>query len=76
MRRLTGIGLVLSALIGSGVAGAVIRDAVIPRGQAATFAGDPIHWYCLNRPAVTCSSGDAEPYATLSKIGTSFASSA
>ena len=68
MSRWLLIGLaLLVALAGAGVAGAVLRDVVVPRGQAATFSGDRVHWYCANRAVIDCTSGDAEPYATLSK---------
>ena len=26
-----------------------------------------MYWYCSNRTAISCTSGDAEPYVTLSK---------
>jgi hypothetical protein len=57
----------IASLVAAGVAGAVLSNAVIPGGQAATFAGDRVNWYCANRAAISCTSGDAEPYVTLSK---------
>jgi hypothetical protein len=63
------VGLALSVLVGASAAGAVIEARVVPRGQAVTFAGDQVGWYCFNGAAISCSSGDAEPYATLSKSG-------
>jgi hypothetical protein len=62
--------MTLGAILGAGVAGAAIRDVVVPRGQTATFAGT--HWFCLNGGqyspnAISCGSGDAHPFVNLSK---------
>lgn len=68
MRRWLLIGVAsLVTLAGAGVAGAVLQNVILPRGQAVTFAGDRVNWHCANGGAISCTSGDAEPYATLSK---------
>jgi hypothetical protein len=61
------IALALFLLIGAGTAGAVIEATVVPRGQAVTFAGARAGWYCYNGATLSCRSGDAEPFALLSK---------
>jgi len=68
-RRIVLTALVVLMLVAAGTAGAVIRNVVTPRGNAATFAGDRAHWYCFNGATIRCGSGDAEPYVTLSKTG-------
>jgi hypothetical protein len=68
VRRWLVIGIVsLAALAASGIAGAVLRSVIVPRGQSAGFAGDRMNWICVNFAAINCISGDAEPYVVLSK---------
>lgn len=75
MRRTIVIAIaVLVTLVGATAAGAIVGAVLIQRGQAANFASDQAHWNCLNGGrlspnAITCTSGDAEPYAQLSKRG-------
>lgn len=61
------VGLALFVLVAAGAAGALIESSVVPHGQAVTFAGDRAGWYCSNGATIRCGSGDAQPYATLSK---------
>jgi hypothetical protein len=61
------IGLSVLLLLGGGTVGAVVTATVVPRGQAVTYAGDRAGWYCYNGATISCRSGDAEPFATLSK---------
>jgi hypothetical protein len=75
MKRRLVTGIAFFALIaGVGAVGAVVGANVVPVGASSTFASDPNHWSCLNGgrlspKAITCISGDAEPYAKLSKAG-------
>jgi hypothetical protein len=57
------LAALVSAAAGAGVA---VRTVLVPRASSATFSADPVHWYCYDGSAISCTSGDALPYATLS----------